>query len=107
MHLVKLSCFPTLVMTKLKYYIERFNRIVSDFEIQNTKTNKGFVSFQNIFLFGRKLNYRIQHLEKIAFWVDTDSLLILEEMVVLALAQALPRPGLPSSSAGVTARSPV
>ena len=79
--------------------------MVSDFEIKNNKLMPCLNGFPNIFLFGMKL-IRNQILEKITFRIDTDSLLILEEMVVLALSQALAPPGLPTSTAGVAARSP-
>ena len=64
-----------------------------------------FECFPKIY-FGKKLIYRNQDLKEIALGVDADSLLVLEEMVVPALSQTLPRSGLPASTAGVAAGPP-
>ena len=46
------------------------------------------------------------NLEKVAFRIDTGSLLVLKEMVVLAVSNALSAPGLPASPTAVTAGTP-
>ena len=46
------------------------------------------------------------YLEKVAFRIDTESLLVLKEMVVLAVSNALSAPGLPASPTAVAAGTP-